>query len=504
MALVRSLGMHHVSIDVLDWTLWNNPGKFRLTFGGAERREPDAAIKKICGLRNGCGDYVYDLTTANHHFAAGIGELILHNTDSVMIDTRIPLGPTDASCREAVQRSIIIGKGLAKRVNDGRFIKPISIEFEKILAPYLLVNKKRYAGQYWNFERVIDAVTGAESQKLKNKLYVRGLETQRRDNAEIAARSLNKLLNFLLIKRDPAGAEEYARSVVKRLVRGTSAKATADERMDIKLLTISKEYTKTPEEYHAKQPHAELAKRLAKRNPGNAPRIGDRIPYVIITTGGEKTSERAEDPEWVLDHLNECRIDVCYYLEKQLLGPWGRLLDLVKRRRGFTQGMFDCIRGSGNVDGIQRFMVHGPQTAAEAAASAAKAEAAAARPMVEHFDRGVFHEIKGLAPEGRERCRQATGGTTGILAFLRRSDGSAPVLVGGRNKKQKVAPPTVQVQAETFIKATPPPNNGPAAAADAMDIASPPQQQVEWVAVPADPDDPDTDEDDVEEELVVF
>jgi hypothetical protein len=27
--------------------------------------------------------FVYDLTTINHHFAAGCGELIVHNTDSV-------------------------------------------------------------------------------------------------------------------------------------------------------------------------------------------------------------------------------------------------------------------------------------------------------------------------------------------------------------------------------------------------------------------------------------
>jgi hypothetical protein len=25
--------------------------------------------------------YVYDLTTENHHFAAGVGEMIVHNTD---------------------------------------------------------------------------------------------------------------------------------------------------------------------------------------------------------------------------------------------------------------------------------------------------------------------------------------------------------------------------------------------------------------------------------------
>jgi hypothetical protein len=30
-----------------------------------------------------CGDYVYDLTTDNHHFQAGVGSLIVHNTDSI-------------------------------------------------------------------------------------------------------------------------------------------------------------------------------------------------------------------------------------------------------------------------------------------------------------------------------------------------------------------------------------------------------------------------------------
>ena len=31
-------------------------------------------------------DFVYDLTTDNHHFHAGVGSLIVHNTDSVMVE----------------------------------------------------------------------------------------------------------------------------------------------------------------------------------------------------------------------------------------------------------------------------------------------------------------------------------------------------------------------------------------------------------------------------------
>lgn len=31
----------------------------------------------------------------------------------------------------------------------GSFKQPIKLEFEKIYFPYLLINKKRYAGLYW-------------------------------------------------------------------------------------------------------------------------------------------------------------------------------------------------------------------------------------------------------------------------------------------------------------------------------------------------------------------
>jgi hypothetical protein len=42
----------------------------------------------------------------------------------------------------------ILGREAAKHVTSF-FVKPINLDFEKVYFPYLLINKKRYAGLYW-------------------------------------------------------------------------------------------------------------------------------------------------------------------------------------------------------------------------------------------------------------------------------------------------------------------------------------------------------------------
>lgn len=71
--------------------------------------------------------------------------------------------------------------------------------------------------------------------------------------------------------RDPNGAVQFAKQVISDLLRNS---------VDISQLVITKELAKA--DYAAKQAHVELAKKITKRDPGNAPKLGDRIPYVII------------------------------------------------------------------------------------------------------------------------------------------------------------------------------------------------------------------------------
>nr|CAI5856955.1 unnamed protein product [Callosobruchus analis] len=223
-------------------------------------------------------------------------KVIYGDTDSVMVNFKAG----------TLEKSMELGKEAAELISS-KFIKPIKLEFEKVYFPYLLINKKRYAGLYW---------TNTENY---DKMDCKGIETVRRDNCTLVVDVINVCLQKLLIKKDPDGAVNYVKQVIADLLQNN---------IDISQLVITKELTKNDEDYAAKQAHVELAKKIAKRDPGNAPKLGDRIPYVIVAgIKNAKAYEKAEDPIYVLE--NNIPIDANYYLENQLSKPLIRIFEPV-------------------------------------------------------------------------------------------------------------------------------------------------------------------------------
>eukprot|EP00112_Aurelia_sp_Birch-Aquarium-sp1_P015449 Seg3420.2 transcript_id=Seg3420.2/GoldUCD/mRNA.D3Y31 product="DNA polymerase delta catalytic subunit" protein_id=Seg3420.2/GoldUCD/D3Y31 len=82
-------------------------------------------------------------------------KVIYGDTDSVMV--RFGL--------ETVAESMEIGREAAEYISN-HFVKPIKLEFEKVYFPYLLINKKRYAGLYFTRPEKHD------------KMDCKGIETQ--------------------------------------------------------------------------------------------------------------------------------------------------------------------------------------------------------------------------------------------------------------------------------------------------------------------------------------
>lgn len=219
-------------------------------------------------------------------------QVIYGDTDSVMVKFG----------EKELKKTMELGREAAEFVSS-KFIAPIKLEFEKIYFPYLLINKKRYAGLYWTNPDKYD------------KMDSKGIETVRRDNCRLVQTVIETVLRKILIDRDLDGAQDYVKETISSLLQN---------KIDLSVLVITKALSKS--DYTAKQAHVELAERMRKRDAGSAPTLGDRVAYVIVKgAGGSKNYEKSEDPIFVLE--NNVPIDTKYYLDNQLANPLGRIFE---------------------------------------------------------------------------------------------------------------------------------------------------------------------------------
>merc|ERR1711957_559745 len=221
-------------------------------------------------------------------------QVIYGDTDSVMVKF---------GCK-TVAEAMSFGKEAADMVSE-TFLRPIKLEFEKVYFPYLLMNKKRYAGLYWTNPDKYD------------KLDTKGIETVRRDNCGLVRQVVETVLNMILIDKNISGATTYVQGVISELLQN---------KIDLSLLVITKSLGKgaNAEDYSAKQAHVELAEKMRKRDPSSAPGSGDRVPFVIISGAKNmKAYEKSEDPLYALE--NNLSIDAQHYIEHQLTLPLLRI-----------------------------------------------------------------------------------------------------------------------------------------------------------------------------------
>ncbi|EJW01428.1 hypothetical protein EDEG_00022 [Edhazardia aedis USNM 41457] len=235
-------------------------------------------------------------------------------------DSRVIYGDTDSVMinfnEEDLKKVFELSNTVASYVSS-TFIKPISLEFEKVYYPYLLMNKKRYAGLIYT------------NPQKPDKIDTKGIETVRRDNCEMVRTVVETCLDLILMKKDVEGAKNFVKNTVRDLYLN---------KIDLSQLVISKALTKEGSKYASKQAHVELAQKLKQRDAGNAPMLGDRIGYIIVKgSKGMAAYERSEDPVYVLE--NNIPIDTEYYLENQLSKPIYRLFEPI------LQNVMELTRG---------------------------------------------------------------------------------------------------------------------------------------------------------------
>ena len=81
----------------------------------------------------------------------------------------------------------------------------------------------------------------------------------RRDNCRLVQTVIDTCLRKILIDQDVDGAISYTKQIISDLLQN---------KVDLSQLVITKQLSKSGEEYAGKQAHVELAERMRKRDAG--------------------------------------------------------------------------------------------------------------------------------------------------------------------------------------------------------------------------------------------
>ena len=251
--------------------------------------------------------YVYDLTTENHHFAAGVGNMIVHNTDSVFFTFNLQtLEGKPIRGKEALEITIELAQEAGHLASS--YLKgPHDLEYEKTFMPFCLLSKKRYVGMLY------------EKDPNVCKRKEMGIVLKRRDNAPIVKDIYGGVIDILMKQQNIKQATDFLKGCLQNIV---------DEKYPVDKLIITKSLRsgyKNPQSIA----HKVLADRITARDPGNKPSSGDRIPFVYINSSNKKAlqGEKIETPTFIAE--NSLKIDYSFYITNQIMKPVQQLFALV-------------------------------------------------------------------------------------------------------------------------------------------------------------------------------
>jgi DNA polymerase elongation subunit (family B) len=251
--------------------------------------------------------YVYDLTTDNHHFAAGVGNMIVHNTDSVFFTFNLKtLDGEDIRGQKALDITIELAQEAGELAT--MFLKkPHDLEYEKTFMPFCLLSKKRYVRMLY------------ELDPNKGKRKSMGIVLKRRDNAPIVKDVYGGIIDILMKEKDVEKAIEFLHTCLQNII---------DEKYPLDKLIITKSLRsdyKNPQQIA----HKVLADRMGKRDSGNKPSSGDRIPFVYIETKNKNAlqGDKIEHPSYIIQ--NNIRPNYAFYITNQIMKPVQQVFALV-------------------------------------------------------------------------------------------------------------------------------------------------------------------------------
>jgi hypothetical protein len=272
-------------------------------------------------------NYVYDLETDSHHFAAGIGQLVVHNTDSLYIscpesyykETDKKYYTNQISKEEYNTELVTITfkaiEDIKVKVNEYLYqnngTRYLKMSYEEVLYPLAFLSKKKYFG-----------IPHETIPNFKPKdLFIRGLEVKKRGVSEL----LKIICMDLMWKSMDLNNTKTLRELVNDKIKEIFSKKwnledfiqTGVWKPEKKNITLNN-----------------FADRMKEENK-MIPTPGERFSYVIVKRypyrydykGRQIELSKADKMEY-LDIVRKYNydIDLKYYFDNQITGQFARLI----------------------------------------------------------------------------------------------------------------------------------------------------------------------------------
>jgi DNA polymerase elongation subunit (family B) len=203
--------------------------------------------------------------------------------------------------------SIELGIKAGKRITE-QCRRPYKIAYEKTFYPFILFCRKRYVGMKYE----------EDPNPKKAKRMSMGIVLKRRDNAPIVKDVFGGALDILLSRGTVKDAQAFVKNILIEVL---------NNRIPLEKFIVSKSLRddyKNPVQIA----HRVLADRMAERDPGTAPKVGDRVQYVYVAENGgqSKQGDRIEHVDYV--RANNLHYDAAFYVDHQIQNPVAQLFAL--------------------------------------------------------------------------------------------------------------------------------------------------------------------------------
>jgi DNA polymerase elongation subunit (family B) len=266
-------------------------------------------------------------------------KVIYGDTDSVFIKWQRYKNDRLLEGKEALQFCIECGKDAGEWVTENMLnptfvedhsmgiYKPQDLEYEKTFYPFILISKKRYVADKYEFD--INYCS-------RNSM---GIVLKRRDNAPIVKHVFGNVIEKIMIDKDLQKTATWVKETLKDI---------RDGQFTMRNFIITKSlrgYYKNPTSIA----HKVLADRMGERDPGNKPKAGDRIGFAyrvlpehmlkdkdnVYKSGPRKglpkekkvlQGDRIEDPDYIVEQ--NISLDYEFYITNQIMNPVKQVFDL--------------------------------------------------------------------------------------------------------------------------------------------------------------------------------